>query len=305
MAEILSNFEELLDNGQNSQQPEIQEPEVITPPNVTSQIETPDNEGDGGSDNGDEGDGENEPTVPDYSDNPLYAFLQSRGITDPAKLQYEDEDGKVTEVDFATLSAEEQQEIIKEVTDPGLSEAERNTISYLRKNNATLEQVVDYFAQKRLEEYLNEHPEAVHQKTYSIDDYEDDELYFADLKAKYPDFSDEELKSKLEAAKANEDLFKKEVDVLRTAYKNQEDQERAAAEQMEAQQAEDLRNELLNAAGKFNEIALDYTDEHSDTLVIEDADKQVMMAYLLEQDPEGKSQLMRDLDNPDTLIELA
>ena len=46
-------------------------------------------------------------------------------------------------------------------------------------------QVIDYFANKRLEEYLQEHPEDVKQPTYQIDDYSDDELYLADLKAKY------------------------------------------------------------------------------------------------------------------------
>ena len=48
-----------------------------------------------------------------------------------------------------------------------------------------------------------------------IDDYDDDELFVADLKSKYPNFTDNELLDKLDAAKINEDLYNKEVAELR------------------------------------------------------------------------------------------
>ena len=61
----------------------------------------------------------------------------------------------------------------------------------------------------------------------------------------------------------------------------------------------------MNAASNFNEIQLDYTDDTSDSLTVDDEDKQQMMSYILDQDAEGKSQLVRDLEDPDRLIELA
>lgn len=248
---------------------------------------------------------EEEETTPDYSDNSLYRFLQERGVKDPSKLQFTNEDNTVEEIDFSSLSTEEQLDILKQVTDPGLTDNEINTINYLRQNNVTLEQVVDYFAQQRLEQYLSQHPEAIHQKTYTIDDYSDDDLFLVDLKSRYPDFTDEELLNELESAKSNEELFKKKAEVLRNSYKEQEDRAEAERMQLEQQQVEDLRNNLRDAANQFNEIQLDYTDNESDSLIIDEEDKQQMMSYILDQDSEGKSQLIRDLEDPDRLIELA
>lgn len=238
-------------------------------------------------------------------DDAMTAFLKSKGIADPSKIQFENENGEIEDVDFNSLSREEQLTMIQELTDPGLSDHEVQVVNYLRQNRVTFDQVIDYFANQRLEEYLNEHPEDKHQKNYSIDDYNDDELYLADLKSKYPSFSDEELLSKLNTAKYDEDLFKKEVDVLRENYKAQEDQMLKDAELAEQQQYEDLQNNLLQAVSSFNEISLDTTDVNSDSLVIEDADKHQMLAYLLNQDKDGKSQFVKDIENPATLIELA
>ena len=90
-------------------------------------------------------------------------------------------------------------------------------------------------------------------------------------------------------AKQNEDLFKKKTETLRTAYKEQEDQAEQLRIQEEQQQVEDLRNNLMNAASSFNEIQLDYTDDTSYSLTVDDEDKQQMMSYILDQDADGKS----------------
>jgi hypothetical protein len=99
--------------------------------------------------------------------------------------------------------------MLRELTDPGLSEHEIQVVNYLRQNNASFDDVVNYFAEQRLQQYLTENPDQVHQKVYSIDEYTNDELYLADLKNKYPDFTDEELLAELDAAKLNEELFNK------------------------------------------------------------------------------------------------
>ena len=249
--------------------------------------------------------GEKSAEAEKVEDDAMTAFLKSKGIADPSKIQFENENGEIEDVDFNSLSREEQLTMIQELTDPGLSDHEVQVVNYLRQNRVTFDQVIDYFANQRLEEYLNEHPEDKHQKNYSIDDYNDDELYLADLKSKYPSFSDEELLSKLNIAKSDEDLFKKEVDILRESYKAQEDQMLKDAELAEQQQYEDLQNNLLNAVSAFNEVSLDTKDSESDSLVIEDSDKRQILGYLLDQDKDGKSQFVKDIENPNTLIELA
>lgn len=246
-----------------------------------------------------------EPQAPDYSDNPLFSFMQSRGISDPSKLQFTEEDGSTKEVDFNTLTNEEQLEVLNALSDPGLTDNEYATINFLRKNRMDFNTALQSYANAYLQKYLEQNPDKVPQKNYEIDDYSDDDLYIVDLKRRYPNFTDEEILSRLESAKENEELFKKEAETLRNAYKEQEDQAIKDQELAEQQAATDLRNNLIQAAQAFNEVQLDYTDDKSDSLVIENGDKQQMISYILDKDADGKSQLIKDLENPDALIELA
>lgn len=238
-------------------------------------------------------------------DNAIYQFLKERGISDPNKIQFENEDGEIEEYSFNSLDKETQLNMLKELTDPGLSDHEKEVITYLRQNQVTLPQVVDYFAEQRLQEYLAQNPEAKHQQVYTVDDYTDDELYLADMKYKYPGFSDEELVQKLNIAKSEEELYNKEVAALREAYKQAEDRDREYAAQREKQEYEDMRNNLAQAAVNFKEISLDSSDPESDALEIEDSDRREILSYLLDQDKDGKSRFVRDLENPSSLIKLA
>lgn len=248
---------------------------------------------------------ESEENKPHNSEDFLHNFLREKGIEDPSKLQWEDENGEITDVDFDSLSDEDKLNVLNSLSDPGLSQHEIDVVNYLRNNNVTLNQVIDYFSKKAVDDYIAKNPDSVPTKTYTIDDYTDEELYLADLKSKYPDFTDEELTSKLNSAKSNEELFKKEVNALRTEYKNEEDAQVEAQKQKEQQDYDNLVNNLQNILGNFNEIVLDSTDPESDVLEIEDSDKEQVLAYLLNQDTDGKSQLVKDLENPTTLIELA
>ena len=235
----------------------------------------------------------------------LHNFLKEKGIEDPSKLQWEDENGEITDVDFDSLSDEDKLNVLNSLSDPGLSQHEIDVVNYLRQNGVTFNQVIEYFSKKAVDDYITQNPDSVPTKTYTIDDYTDEELYLADLKSKYPDFTDEELTSKLNSAKSNEELFKKEVNALRTEYKNEEDAQIEAQRQEKQQAYNDLVGNLQNILGNFNEVVLDSTDPESDVLEIEDSDKEQVLAYLLNQDTDGKSQLVKDLENPTTLIELA
>lgn len=232
-------------------------------------------------------------------------YLKSFGIEDPTKLQMQNESGEIEEVDFNSLSDEEKLNIFKELSNPGYTEYETQVIDYLRKNNATLDDVINYYSQKAIKDYLNEHPEAAHERVYDIDSYTDDEVYLADLKNKYPDFTDEELVEKLDSAKLNEDLFNKEVSAIRTAQKAYEEEQARLQEEAEQQSYQELQQNLQRVMADFNEILLDPEDPTSDALQIEDDDRAVMLRYLTELDKDGKSQLVKDLEDPQALIELA
>ncbi len=246
-----------------------------------------------------------EESTSDVEDDVLTAYLKSNGIADPTKIQFENDEGGIDEVDFNSLSREEQLTMLRELGTSEYTDYEKDVINYLRRNNTDLQGVIDYFQNKAIEEYLAQNPDKVQQKEYKIDDYSDDELYIADLAAKFPDFTEEELNAKLDAAKTNEELFKKEVDSLRQFYKGEEDRQAEEAKRSEQQQYEALQNTLLESIGRFNEIVLDTDDPKSDSLEIEDSDKQIMLDYLLTPDKDGQSQFDKDLSDPNALIELA
>lgn len=244
--------------------------------------------------------------TPDNTEDDLItSYLKSHGIADPTKIQFENEEGGIDEVDFSSLSKDEQLTMLQELGTSNYTDYEKSVIDYLRVNKTDLQGVIDYFSNKAVEEYLAKNPNTVPTKSYSIDDYSDDELYIADLAAKFPEFTEEELNEKLESAKVHEDLFKKEVDALRTFYKGEEDRLAEEAKQNEQQQYEALQNTLLNTLQNYNEIVLDATDPQSDSLEIEDSDKQVILDYLLTPDKDGQSQFDKDLSDPTALIELA
>lgn len=237
------------------------------------------------------------------SDDILTSFLKEYGLEDGRTVTFENEDGSTEQVDFSSLSQEEQLNILKEITSPGLTDDEINTINYLRRNNATLQDVAEYYKKKGIEEYISENgPVAKH---YSIDDYSEDELYLASLKEKYPDMTDEDLQSELEIAKSNEDLFKKKVDIIKKQYKEQEDKQAEEAKLENERQYNDFKNTIHSSLEKFNEVSTDYRDQEAPSLEIEDAEKEKIFSYILDVDSEGMSQFFKDLNNPDVLVELA
>lgn len=281
------NMESLLDDP-------VEETEVIEEPEVEDEVPMlPDQEETEETNNVDT----------EVNNSIVTEYLKSYGISDPSKIQFENEEGGVDEVDFNSLSQEEQLTMLKELGDPGYTDYEKNVINWMRSNNTDLEGIVNYYANQAVQNYINS--QTAPEKTYSIDEYSDEELYMADLKARFPDFTDEEIEAKLDTAKLNEETFKKEVDSLRSYYKAEEDAQAQEAEAQEQQQYEALRNSVLDAAGNFREILLDSEDPNGDALEIEDADRQQMLSYLLEPGVDGRSQFDKDLSDPAALIELA
>ena len=287
-------YESLLDDPvdvQTQSEPDPVEDEPLIPDLDNSDSDSDNNESNS----------ENEP-----EEDVITSYLKSRGIEDVTKIKFENEDGETEDRDWNSLSKEEQLTMLEELSSSDYTDYERSVIDYLRRNNTDLQTVIDYFQKKAVEDYLNENPDKVHQKEYKIDDYSDDELYISDLKLKYPDFTDEELNERLESAKGNEELFKKEVDALRAFYKEQEENQAKEAEETAKQEYEALQNALLNAASRFVEVKFDVEDaEDPGGFEIEDSDRQRALAYLLALDKDGQSQFDKDLSDPNALFELA
>ena len=300
MAEFNDSYYDSLLDDPVEEQPTGEEPEV-DPADLEPLIPDQDENSDGdGGDGSEGGDGQ------ETEDDVLTSYLKSYGIKDPTKIAFENDEGEVEEKDWNSLSKEEQLTMLQELATSDYTDYEREVVNYLRRNNTDLQGVINYFSQKAVEDYLSENPDKVRQKEYTIDDYTDDELYISDMKLKYPQFTDEELNERLESAKVNEELFKKEVDALRTYYKEQEDKQAQEAEENAKTEYEALQNSLLNAASKFTEVKFDIEDaEDPGGFEIEDSDRQRALAYLLAVDKDGQSQFDKDLSDPNALFELA
>ncbi len=300
------NFNDLLSNDDVQIDEDINE-EDIQNEDLLDLSDFNHSESDDNDDNDDNDDHDGDDNNEDKQSDFIAEYLKGFGIEDMSKIQMEDENGDIQEVDFNTLSEDEKLNIFKELSDPGYSDYEKSVITYLRQNNATLDDVIEYYKQQAVEEYLSEHPEDVHQKVYDIDQYTDDEIYLADLKNKYPEFTDEELTSKLDSAKLNSELFEKEVAAIRASIKANEDEEAKRHETEEAQNYQEFQNNLQSVMASFTQIELDPDDKEQDALALDvtDEDRADMMRYLVERDKDGKSQLIRDLEDPKALIELA
>jgi hypothetical protein len=232
----------------------------------------------------------------------LTSFLRTYGVEN-GKITYENDNGETEEVNFNELDSAEQLNILKELTTPNLAQHEIDTINFLRQHNVTFQDAVEYYSRRAIENYIQTNGPV--QKDYSIDDYTDEELYFADLKAKYPNMTDEEIQSDLDSAKENEELFKKKADSIRNQYKTNEDERARYYQQQQQQQVKAYDDAIKYALTNFNEITLDYKDSHADSLIIDNKMKNDVYRYVMQVDESGISQFARDLQNPETLVRIA
>lgn len=240
-------------------------------------------------------------TTPEFEDT-LSEYLASRGIKNGNIIVFDDGEGNTTETKFSDLSREEQINILNELSRPNLTDSEIQAVQYLRDNNATLQDVINHFSKQAVENYIATNAP---KREYSVDEYSNEELYLADLRSKYPDMSDDELEADLTLAKSNEELFNKKTDIIRTQYKQLEDQRIEEARAAEEQGYNEFKNALHTSLTNFEEISLDYTDPASDSLTIEDSEREAIYNYILTTDENGVSQFAKDMNDPSIIVDLA
>lgn len=221
-------------------------------------------------------------------------LLAQRGITDASKIQIEDEDGNIQELDFNSLPIEEQLEILQQET-PELDDSEIETINYLRENGVGIQELIEYHRNQAIQEYLQSQ-----QTDYTVDNLSDEELYKLDIASRYEDLSEEELEIELQKELNNPDLFKKKVDKLREVYKQEEIAEQTElakqAELEEEQNYQVLIDSMVEVAQETNELF---------DLELEDEDKEEVLQFLLNKDINGQSEFVKLLNDPKALFQLA
>ena len=230
-----------------------------------------------------------EPNTPSIIDE----LLAAKGIKD-AKIQILNDKNETEEVDFYSLSKEEQLEILNSHDVPELAEYETQFLETLRANNISIDEFLERYKDTIINELSN-----TTEPTYEIDNYDDQELFLLDLKNKF-DLTDEELTVELEKELQNEDLFKKKVSKIREEYKKLEEDYKA---EKEAEFNKQREQEYETFANSMVEIAVNTPELYG--IELEDEEKNEVLSYLLDIDDSGTSNFYKSLNDPKKLYEMA
>ena len=237
---------------------------------------------------------EPEPQEPQEQEEPNDEFdltrelLTRQGISDMNKIKFEDESGAVIEKAWDSLSNDEKLMILSHQEDPdtSLDDAEIELINQIRDSGMTPDQYIQSLQ-------VSEPPTP----TYEVDSMSDDELFCLDLldKVGADNITDEELQQALENAKANENIYNKQVASLRVYYKGLEEkrqQELEAEKQAEAEhQFNIFADNIVDSIRNFNsleDIPVELSNE----------DMEDLANYILTRDASGYSEFGRLLNDP-------
>lgn len=227
------------------------------------------------------------------------ALLRNKGIQNPHEISFEEEDGSESVKDFYDLTPEEQLELLEvnELDDNyGLDDNEIEAVNFLRENNATLQDVIEFYQNQAVEEYKNSQTDT----PFEIDTFTDEEVYVIDLKTKYDNLTNEELDVELTKALENPDLFKKKVDKLRTDYKRLEDENREFTSQAAKATQEETQTEITNS---LIDVANSIEDLYGIDLDIQD--KEDIINAIVDRDLNGVTPLVKALNDPTNLFKAA
>lgn len=234
----------------------------------------------------------------DYNENSDYIeqYLRNRGI-DKYNVQIENENGEIETVQFDDLSDEEKLSILENSENSPITDEELETLNYLRANGINMKEYTELIQQNAIKDYINQSQT----QNFESDNLSDDQIFMLDLIDRFGDsMSNEEIESELENAKQDEELFQKKVEVIRSNYKQKEDEIRIANEQEEdikrKQDYEEFANSITQSINNLNEIQ---------GVELESEDKQQIADFLLTTDAANRTGFSKLLSDPESLVKLA
>lgn len=245
--------------------------------------------------------GGGEPSNANQEDDFTTEVLKIRGITDPSKIKFEDQTGAVVERAWNELSREEQLNIIvgdQNAEENELSDDEAALLRAIRKSGGSVENYLNSYAEENAPEPAPAEP------TYKINELSDDEVYALDLLEKVgsDNITDEELQAAIDAAKQNEDLYKKTIEGLRQEYIRLQ-QDREAQQQNEAvarQQAQ-----FQKFATSINSEIQNMDNFMGQELELSQDEKEELSSFMLDLDENGVSAFGRAMQDPEIFTQAA
>lgn len=268
-------------------------------------INTPEYEDDYSSENNSDSNSES-----DSNDSFTDALLSLQGIYDKNKIKFEDESGAIVEKSWDSLTTNEKLMILSHQEDPEtkLDAQEITLINQIRESGFTPDQFI-----RNIQEAAVPTPEP----TYEVDSMSDDELFCIDLldKVGSDNISDEELQQALDAAKANPNLYSKQVASLRNYYKDleiQRQQQIVLEEQQAAEHRYDVfSNQILDAIESLNfaednpvELSKDDMEDLANFILTRDASGYSEFGYMLNDPTYFTKAAFWTLKGPEILNEM-
>lgn len=220
-------------------------------------------------------------------------ILRMRGINNPDKIKFEEDNGTIIERSWDSLSRDEQLNILTDQVpeDTDLDDAEVELINAIRQSGMSIDEY--------LKSLIPQQPQQ-----YKIDQLSDEDVYALDLLEKVGEdnITEEEIQEAINVAKQNDQLFKKTVEGLRKEYvKLQQDEEaRQYNEYMMQQQAQ--YNQFAN--GVLNEIRNLDTFAGQD-LELSNEDAEELADFMLTLDENGTTAFGRALSDHKLYTEAA
>ena len=141
-----------------------------------------------------------------------------------------------------------------------------------------------------------------YQPQFEIDQYSDDELFLMDFMSRMGEVTEDEAVEALQRAKANENLYQKQVDSIRNEYKQAEQenlmQEQLEQEQYAQEQYEQFSNQIVDEINNLTEI-------QGFDLNMDSDDMQTLYDFITGQDAAGNNYLAKALSDPQILVKTA
>ena len=231
----------------------------------------------------------------------LTSLLKSRGIEDKSKIKFATEEGDVEEVDWDSLSNEDKLNILsssESTPENGLDESEIQLINAIRNSGMSPSEYLQFIGNGEVERYIQNSQEP----QYEIDAYSDDELFLMDFMSRMGEVTEDEATEALERAKANEGLFKKQIEAIRNEYKQAEQENQMQAqieqEQIAQQQYDQFSDQIVDEINNLTEI-------QGFELNMENDDMQELYDFITGQDAAGNNYLAKALSDPHVLVKTA
>lgn len=231
----------------------------------------------------------------------IETLLKTKGIEDKSKIKIENEDGDIQETSWDQLDNTTKINILNSSDeDLDLDEQEIQLINSIRQSQLSPTDYLQYVQRSTIDNYLRQN-QMNSGYVYKVDDISDDELFMTDFMARMNSTESEALEA-LERSKGNEQLFKKQINAIRSEYKRAEDE---TLQYHELQRQEAAQAEYAKFANTIGDKIANFTEFAGCDLNMSQEDMQQMYEFIVGYDAAGNNHFGKALADPDTLVKMA